>query len=545
MKQLELFKVKNNKKLRKRIKEVRDNSLNGLVSNFGGPYTGDYGTPNSINQTNMLRNNQKAELISMDRNLLSYLYVNYGLVQTIVDVPVEDAFRGTIKVIGRTAEPKKDTSKDEKALRKVFNSIKKVFSNSEEKEEENKEQNNNQPQMSVQDKILLEKYEDRKRAEADAEGLEIKDKKADEAMAGEELTPFEIKRIEQYMLDNNVYETIKYAIKWGRLYGGGGVIVNCGQKPDTKLDIEKINQDTPLEFYHADMWELSGIKEGNPIGDVKVDWTLDVPFNYYGKPLHKSRVLLYKGKEAPSFIRWRLRGWGTSEIERFVRSINQFIKNNNVIYELLDEAKMDVYQVTGFNDSLQDVDGTSAITERFRLATMLKNYTNAIAIDTEDNYQQKQVSFSGLAEIANQFRLNVAADLRMPLTKIFGMSSAGFNSGDDDIENYNSMIESEIRSKAKNLIVQVLRIVARKVLGKTCDFDIEFAPLRNLAPLDSQKIKNSEFTMLLKAYYGGVISANELINAMNKNTLLGFEVKPKEKIVPDPELGKLFIRDNL
>ena len=541
MKQQELFKFADKKKLARVMKRARDNSLNGLVSNFGAPYMGDYGAPNSINQTNMLRNNQKFELISMDRNLLSYLYVNYGLVQTIVDVPVEDAFRGSLKIAGRSAEPKKDTSKEEKALKKIFNSVKKVFSNS----EEQKEQTSNEPKMSASDQILLEKYEARKKAEAEITGLEVKDKKADELMAGEELSPYEIKKIEQYMLDNNVYETIKYALKWGRLYGGGGVVINCGQNPSTRLDIEKINQDTPLEFYHADMWELSGIKEGNPIGDVKMDWTLDVPFNYYGKPLHKSRVLLYKGKEAPSFIRWRLRGWGTSEIERFVRSINQFIKNNNVIYELLDEAKMDVYQVTGFNDSLQDTDGTNAITERFRLATMLKNYTNAIAIDTEDNYQQKQVSFSGLAEIANQFRLNVAADLRMPLTKIFGMSSAGFNSGDDDIENYNSMIEAEIRSKAKNLVVQVLRIVARKVLGKTCEFDVEFAPLRNVSPLEQQKIKNSEFTMLLKSYYGGVISAKELIDAINKKTLLGFEIKRKEKIVPDPELGKLFIRDNL
>ena len=459
--QQELFNFKDKKRLIRKIRDARNNSLNGLVSNFGAPYTGDYGTPNSINQTNMLRNNQKAELISMDRNLLSYLYVNYGLVQTIVDVPVEDAFRGTIKVIGRSAEPKKDTQKEEKALRKVFNSVKKIFSNS----EESKEQNSNGSVMSVSDKIMLEKYEERKKAEADSRGLEVEDKEADRAMAGDELSPYEIKKIEQYMLDNNVYETIKYALKWGRLYGGGGIVINTAQDPSKPLNIEKINQDSPLEFYHADLWELSGIKQGNPIGDVKTDWSSDVPFNYYGKPLHKSRVLLYKGKEAPSFIRWRLRGWGTSEIERFVRSINQFIKNNNVIYELLDEAKMDVYQVMGFNDSLQDVDGTNAITERFRLATMLKNYTNAIAIDTEDNYQQKQVSFSGLAEIANQFRLNVAADLRMPLTKIFGMSSAGFNSGDDDIENYNSMIESEIRSKAKNLVVQVLRIVARKVLG--------------------------------------------------------------------------------
>ena len=107
------------------------------------------------------------------------------------------------------------------------------------------------------------------------------------------------------------------------------------------------------------------------------------------------------------------------------------------------------------------------------------------------------------------------------------------------------MIEAEIRSKAKNLIVQVLRIVARKVLGKTCEFDVEFSPLRNVPPLEQQKIKNSEFTMLLKSYYGGVISAKELIDAINKKTLLGFEIKQKEKIVPDPELGKLFIRDNL
>lgn len=541
MKQQELFKLKDKKKIIRAIKKARDNSLSGLVSNFGAPYSGNEGSPNSINQTNMLRNNQKFELISMDRNLLSYLYVNYGLVQTIVDVPVEDAFRGSIKITGRSAEPKKQNPKEEKSLRKVFNSVKKIFNAS----EEQVEGEDNIIQMSVADRILLEKYEERKKAEEEYQTLEVEDKKADEILAGEELSPLEIRKIEQYMLDNNVYETIKYAIKWGRLYGGGGIVINTAQNPETELNIEKINQDTPLEFYHADMWELSGIKEGNPIGDVKVDWSLNVPFNYYGHGLNKSRVLLYKGKEAPSMIRWRLRGWGTSEIERFVRSINQFIKNNNVIYELLDEAKMDVYQVTGFNDTLQDMDGTNAITERFRLATLLKNYTNAIAIDTEDSYQQKQVSFSGLAEIANQFRLNVAADLRMPLTKIFGMSSAGFNSGDDDIENYNSMIESEIRSKVKNIIVQVLKVVARKVLGKTCDFDIEFAPLRNIAPIDQQKIKSSDFQMLLKGYYGGVLSPKELIDAINQKNIFGFAVKEKKKMAADPELGKIFIRDNL
>ena len=31
-------------------------------------------------------------------------------------------------------------------------------------------------------------------------------------------------------------------------------------------------------------------------------------------------------------------------------------------------------------------------------------------------------------------------NLKMPITKLFGISAAGFSSGEDDIENYNSMI---------------------------------------------------------------------------------------------------------
>ena len=194
-----------------------------------------------------------------------------------------------------------------------------------------------------------------------------------------------IKQIEQYCIENNVFETIKYVLKWGRLFGGGGLVVNNGQNPRNPLKISDINKDTPLAFYHADCWELSGFSSKNNKGVAEVnniDWGSDTPFTYYGYSMNKDRVFLYKGKEAPSLLRYRLRGWGMSEIERFVRSINQFIKNNNVIYELLDEAKIDIYSVSGFNDSLQDIDGTQAIADGRLFSTYASSVTSSSLPDS-------------------------------------------------------------------------------------------------------------------------------------------------------------------
>ena len=239
------------------------------------------------------------------------------------------------------------------------------------------------------------------------------------------------------------------------------------------------------------------------------------------------------GKEAPSLIRQQMRGWGMSELERFVRSLNEYIKNNNVIYELLDEAKTNVYAFQGFNDSLQDQDGTNQIATRLQLAEKLKNYTNSIAIDSEDNYVQKQISFSGLADIAQQFRLNVAADLRMPVTKVFGMSAAGFNSGDDDIENYNAMIETEIRSKSRKDLLKVIEICCAMWFGYIPEnLKIDFEPLRVLSAEQEENIKGAKLQRIITCMQAGVITPIEAKQAINKEMLLPVAVDENDELVP-------------
>jgi len=86
-----------------------------------------------------------------------------------------------------------------------------------------------------------------------------------------------------------------------------------------------------------------------------------------------------------------------SEIERCIRAINSFVKFENLVFELLDEAKIDVFQIMGFNDALLTDEGTANTQRRVDLANRMKNFQNALVMDKEDSYQQNQLSWSGLA----------------------------------------------------------------------------------------------------------------------------------------------------
>ena len=334
----------------------------------------------------------------------------------------------------------------------------------------------------------------------------------------EQLDSSQKKKLETYLEKYQVIQTIQQAIIWARLYGGGGIVIMTEQNPSLPLDVSAINEDTPLEFVAADMWELykDNYKVWNP-------WNSDddKKYSYYGINLHKSRVFPIKGKEPPSFIRPRLRGWGMSELERVVRSINSYLKNQDLIFELLDEAKIDVYQLNGFNTAMLTAKGTKGAEERVRISNSLKNYLNALILDTNDKYEQKQLSFNGLSDILTQIRQGVAADLKMPMTKLFGVSAAGFNSGEDDIENYNAMIESEIRSKVKYIVVSVLELCCQKLFGFIPDdLTISFKSLRILSAEQEENMKNSQYNRLIQTYANGLLSAGDFMVGCNSANLL-------------------------
>ena len=342
-----------------------------------------------------------------------------------------------------------------------------------------------------------------------------------------ELSDDDITALQDYIEEEAILQKYAQARKWARLFGGAGLIINAGQGRLDQFDIDKIKTTTPLEFYPVDRWELMAPLSGSPVDQFKPMFKGDEPFQYYGHALHQTHVLKFKNKEAPSFIRSMYMGWGMSELERLVRSYNMFLKNNNVIYELLDEAKIDVFGITGFNSSMATSAGTKLVADRVSMAARLKNFQSALVMDSTDTYEQKQLTYSGLAEILSQVRIGIASDCRMPLTKLFGITPSGLGNN-DDVENYNSMVETEIRSKDRPELNKLLKICFRKVFGFVPAFHFSFKNLRELSPIDESTVKTQKLNRILAGYTNGIITGEQAAIQINAEHIFPHPIKPNE-----------------
>lgn len=420
-------------------------AIRGTQSPFG------FGAGTQVNQVDTLFVNLRGYLISNNRVILSQAYVEHGLVQTIVDIPVDDAFRG---------------------------------------------------------------------------GVELKTK---------QLSPEQIEELLAKVKREGDIAVVAQAHKWKRLYGGGGILTITDQSPDEPLSIDSIQEGSPLKFRASDMWELFFDAQNMPSYEDLLDPETSEFFNYYGVKTHRSRVMPMRGREAPSWIRPRLRGWGLSELEHFVNAVNDFLKSKNIAFEVLDEFKLDIFRIKGLTQSLFSKDGSEKVQRRLQAANMEKNFLKSLVMDSEDSYEQKQLTFSGLAEMKKEFRMDIACAMRMPITKIFGISASGFNSGEDDIENYNSMVEG-IRVDAEFEIVHMLELRCKQMFGFVPDdLSVTFKALRILSAEQEENVKTQKFNRLLAARQANEIDQKEFRDGCNKDQLLPIQLESDKEILPDPD----------
>jgi hypothetical protein len=267
------------------------------------------------------------------------------------------------------------------------------------------------------------------------------------------------------------------------------------------------------------------------LDQLKSEDTLDCPYNYYGHTIHKDNVIKLKNKDAPSLIRGQFGGWGVSELEKMIRSYNQYLKHQNITYECLDEAKLDVFRISGFNSAIATRDGAQKTATRVSLAAKIKNYQNALVMDIEDEYEQKTLAFAGLAEILTQIRIGLACDLRMPMAKLFGLSAAGFSSGEDDIENYNAMVESDIRSKCKAGLIKILNIACQKVLGHIPEnITFDFHPLRIMTNQQESMVKTDTLNRITTAVNSGLCTSEKAVELINTEKIFAIDLEESEAI---------------
>lgn len=202
-------------------------------------------SPNAINAISSLMLQVRGEYLTLNYGLLTCLYQQFGLIQSLVEVPVLDAFRGGIKFTGYENK----VILPEKKKKHIFR-----FWNADDSKQ--------QPQRDAGLDFQIEQMKKREEWEKEQVAKDEKDKKAEDSYFRDEVPGQDIRRMEIYLRRDQTWRKVQQALFWNRLYGGSAIVVLDGRDPKTELKLEDVNQDTPLEFYVTDNWEISGMKIG-------------------------------------------------------------------------------------------------------------------------------------------------------------------------------------------------------------------------------------------------------------------------------------------
>jgi uncharacterized protein len=424
------------------------NPITGVFDMGGGPG----GHTAALSGIEELAYNSSYYFVSMNRVLITYAYVMHGVLRTLVDQPVYDAFRG---------------------------------------------------------------------------GLTFK---------SDELDEDDIQQLDEYMKYSKTLKVVRDALRWDRLFGGAGVIINTNQNYSTNFKKESIGPNSKLSFIPADRWEivLQGLPQGADMGMPGYLSTFPA-FDYYGRKVDPTRVIRVVGEEAPALARRRLQGWGMSVIECVLRELNTYLKHQNATFDLIDQVKIDVYKLKDFNSKVLSKWAQGKVVKRITMANQIKNFANAIMLDSEDEYEQKQLSLAGLADTIEQIRVGIAAAVRMPLTKLFGLSATGFNSGEDDRENYNTIVEHE-RERAKEVLDRIMPLICRHLFGFEPQLSFDFKPLRILNAVDEENVKNAKFNRHTTLWNLGFYTDEEFARSLKEDriVLMDTEVSKGTRLIEPP-----------
>ena len=330
------------------------------------------------------------------------------------------------------------------------------------------------------------------------------------------LTADELEELKEKMSDEGDDEVLQACLRFGRLYGGSAVVVNTDGKPERPLILENL-KDKNIEFLPVDRWQCYA--NGTTV-QLAQSFCLNDNSNRDGELLtyDKSKVLLYTGQLAPYYLRNQLSGWGMSIFESIIPQLKQYIKANGVILELLDEAKIDILKIDSLAQTLLSAGGTQKIQKRLQIASDNKNYKSMLAMDSADDYQQKQLSFSGLDRMLEKIFLLICSSLRMPYSKVFGKGANGLGTGADlDLENYYKMITAEIRQPATRILKQMIDVRCYQLFGrKIDDLTLTWKPLRESTAKEVQEIEKSKVDELMQLLQAGILTkkqvAEKLVN---------------------------------
>ena len=330
---------------------------------------------------------------------------------------------------------------------------------------------------------------------------------------GEDLEDF--RRLEAR---HSVKQEITNALRWARLYGGAlAVMVIRG-------DEGRLGEPLDPELLFPGCFQgLLVLDRAQGIsGSLELEEDLDDPDfglpKYYCVDLgglgnirvHHSRVLRFTGRELPRLETVRENYWGASELEHLQEELQKRSAASANIAQLIFQANITTLKMSDFGDVLAigTEEQKRQIRETIQEENRFRSSFGIQVLSAEDTLENHPYTFGGLAEIYEQFMLDMAGAAEIPAVKLFGRSPQGLNAtGESDLKNYYELIAQLQERHLRPALEKLFPVMAVSCFGFLPeDLSFIFNPIAAASPAEAADLSQKLSAPVIEAFKAGLIS---------------------------------------
>lgn len=336
---------------------------------------------------------------------------------------------------------------------------------------------------------------------------------------------------------------VKRALILARLYGGSAIFIGTGDTdPEKELKPESIRAGG-LKYLHVfHRWQIT---TGQLVGDPDSPW-FGQPEMYQITPtngkqisIHPSRVIPFVGQPIPegSMVQADL-FWGDPLYQALQTALQNADLAQDGFAALIDEAKVDIVKIPGLMEKWSTDEYADRFLARLQAAQMGKSTWRMMAIDGEEEWEQRQIDWGGMPDMIMAYLQIVAGAADMPITRLLGQSPKGLQStGDGEERDYHAMIEArqeELMGPAMDRLDPML--IASALGSVPSDIWYRWNPLMRLSPKDQAEVEFKR-SQTVKQYADSGLIGDKALAEMTKNAIVESGAWPGSEAAFEDDTG--------
>lgn len=309
------------------------------------------------------------------------------------------------------------------------------------------------------------------------------------------------KRARELKADERVIE----AARWGRLYGGGAVLMAFGPEsgdPSIPRNPNVAPRLLALAVFERDelmpsRWYSSAL---DPEYGHAATWAIFPKAitgydSELGGVVHTSRLLKFEGLPASKMERQRQNGWSPSVLTRVIEPVRDFQQNWRSVGLILQQAHQAVFKLKGLISMIAEQG--DKVQRRMELINMARSISRAVIIDADtESFDYHSANVAGLDALLDKFAVRLSAAADIPMTILFGTSPAGMNAtGESDTRGWYDTVQSIREQNLGPQLERLVRVIAADVGDPEPDaWVVKWPSLWQMSPTEEAEYRNKVAT---------------------------------------------------